>query len=113
MASTHETIALNVLGDAIEILRHQYRVPGDAENRRDQIKAFLQLVFRGVERLTTEAEGDAAYVSYTLPSVMEDIDTAFLDQIEREDAATPRTRPYSTLNNRTQGTGRAYVEAVR
>ncbi|MQY48227.1 hypothetical protein GAO09_19520 [Rhizobiales bacterium RZME27] len=34
------------------------------------------------------------------------------DDLEAE-ARQPVTRPYSTLNNRTQGTGRAYGEAVR
>lgn len=113
MCSHRETIALNLIGDALNTLRDKYSRPGDAKNRRDQIKAFVSLTFAQVEKLTDISGADGDNIAFITPALLQDIDTAFLDQIEREDAATPRTRSYSTLNNRTQGTGRAHVEAVR
>lgn len=108
-----DTLAINLMQKALDDLRTSYDRPGDAENRRDQIKDFVSLTFAQIEKLTDLSGADGDNIAFITPALLQDIDTAFLDQIEREDAATPLTRPYSTLNNRTQGTGRAHVEAVR
>ena len=93
MARIAETLALNLIEDGLNTLRSQYSVAGGAENRRDQIKQFLASVFSSVERLTEAAEGDAGYVAYSLPSVVQDIDCAFLDAIEAGEARQPRIDP--------------------
>ena len=93
MTRIAETHALNLIEDGLNTLRSQYSVAGGAENRRDQIKQFLASVFSSVERLTEAAEGDAGYVAYSLPSVEQDIDCAFLDAIEAEEARIPRRDP--------------------
>lgn len=93
MPRISETLALNLIEDGLNTLRQQYCVAGGAENRRDQIKPFLTQVFSSIERLVEAAEGDPAYAGYSLPTIMEDIDAAFLDAIEAQDARTPRMNP--------------------
>lgn len=113
MTPHREALALELIQKAMDDLRNDYHKIGDAENRRDQLKRFVSKTFAQIEKLTDLSGADGDNIAFITPALLQDIDTAFLDAIEREDAATPRTRPYSTLNNRTQGTGRAHVEAVR
>lgn len=93
MPRISETLALNLIEDGLNTLRQQYSVAGGAENRRDQIKPFLTQVFSSIERLVEAAEGDPAYAGYSLPTIMEDIDAAFIDRIEAEDSQQKRVNP--------------------
>jgi len=93
MARIAETLALNLIEDGLNTLRSQYSVAGGAENRRDQIKQFLSVVFSSVERLADAVEGDGATIEFMLPGVLQDIDCAFLDAIEAEEARIPRLDP--------------------
>lgn len=103
MANRYEQTALDIMSNAIDILKAQYEVVNGAEARRDQLKAFSNLIFTSMEQLALEADGDGSYITYELPSVIEAIDVAFMDQIEREDEEEPRGQVYSTMNIEQQG----------
>lgn len=113
MTPHREALALELMQKAMDDLRNDYHKLGDAENRRDQIKRFVSKTFAQLEILTDISGADGDNIAFITSGILQDIDTAFLDQIEREDAMTPRSAPYSTLNHRTLGTGRAYGEAIR
>lgn len=103
MATEFETTYLNAIGKAFTTLQSQYDNPGDAENRRAQLKTFMASIFKHTASLAQEEDADGDCILRELMSVHEAIDAAFMDVIERDDNAEPRGQVYSTLNIEDQG----------
>lgn len=103
MATEFETTYLNAIGTAFTTLQSQYDTINDAENRRNQLKAFMASVFASTASLAQEEDADGDCILRELMSVHEAIDAAFIDVIERDDKAEPRGQVYSTLNIEDQG----------
>ena len=103
-----EQLALAEIERAQIALSEAYKTVGGAENKRDRLKAFVSAIFPAMAQLADQAGADAAYVVYGLPATLQDIDVAFEDAVDVEDAAEPRIDPvreWGTL--RTVG-GRVY-----
>ena len=103
-----EQLALAEIERAQIALSEAYKTIGGAENKRDRLKAFVSAIFPAMADLGDLADADPAYVAYSMDSVLQDIDVAFDDAVEAEDAAEPRIDPvreWGTL--RTVG-GRVY-----
>lgn len=101
--SIRDTLAINLMQKALEDIRSSYARPGDAENRRDQIKTFMASIFEHTASLAQDEEADGDCIYREVMSVHEAIDAAFMDVIERDDNAEPRGQAYSTLNIEDQG----------
>ena len=98
MPTSKEAVALTEIMLAAEKLERAYEVSGGAENRRDQIKAFMTSIFNAAGDLAHLSGADALVMLYDQPTVMQSIDDAFMDAIDAEEAAEPDySRPYSTL----------------
>lgn len=103
-----EQLALAEIERAQIALSEAFKTIGGAENKRDRLKAFVSAIFPAMSDLGDLAGADPAYVAYSMDSVLQDIDVAFDDAVEAEDAAEPRIDPvreWGTL--RTVG-GRVY-----
>lgn len=75
-----------------------YKTPGGAENRRDQLAAFIDVTMQAVADLSSEAGADPLVAIYSLDSVLQDLADSFVDAIDAEEAGQPDySRPYSTL----------------
>jgi hypothetical protein len=101
-----EQLALAEIERAQIALSEAYKTIGGAENKRDRLKAFVSSIFTAMAELADHAGADAAYVLYGLPASLQDIDVAFEDVVEAEDAAEPRIDPvrelgtYNVMNGR-------------
>lgn len=96
-----EQLALTEIERAQIALAEAYKTIGGAENKRDRLKAFVAAIFPAMADLAEQAGADAAYVVYGLEATLQDIDVAFADVVEAEDAAEPRIDPvrgWGTLN---------------
>lgn len=88
-----EQLALAEIERAQIALAEAYKTVGGADNKRDRLKAFVRSIFPAMADLGDLAGADPAYVSYSMDSVLQDIDTAFDGAVETEDAAEPRIDP--------------------
>lgn len=88
-----EQLALAEIERAQIALSEAYKTIGGAENKRDRLKAFVRSIFPAMADLGDLAGADPAYVEYHLDTVLQDIDDAFCDVVEAEDAAEPRVDP--------------------
>ena len=94
----HEAAAIADIFTAANKLSNAYAVSGGAENRRDQLIAFTDVVMQNVAVLAGQSGADQDTAIYGLDSMIESIVTAFVDVIEAEEASEPdMSRPYSTL----------------
>jgi len=104
MATLSETAAIDQIEAALANLRTRYAVAGGAENRRDQIGAFLKTTFDAIEVLADISGADALIIAGTAETVKQDLECAFFDVVEAEEEAEPRIDPvrqwgtYNTLN---------------
>lgn len=104
MATPKEITALNELQLAVEVLTKAYEVSGGAENRRDQLKAYMTSVYNAVCDLGLLSGADAMVMQYDYETVMQSFDCAFGDAVEAEEKAEPRINyprthgTYSTMN---------------
>lgn len=101
MPTPKEASAIAAIFTAANKLSNDYARSGGAENRRDQIKAFLASVVNAAADLADAYDHDLIDVSYMRPDVdlvCQSVDVAFMDAVEDEEAAEPDySRPYSTL----------------
>lgn len=101
-----EQLALAEIERAQIALSEAYKTIGGAENKRDRLKAFVAAIFPAMADLGDLAGADPAYVAYSMDSVLQDIDVAFDDAVEAEEANEPRIDPvrewgtYNVLNGR-------------
>lgn len=98
-----EQLALAEIERAQIALSEAYKTIGGAENKRDRLKAFVSAIFPAMGILGDLAGADAAYVVYGLDTTLQDIDVAFADVVEAEEANEPRIDPvrqYGTYNAR-------------
>lgn len=101
-----EQLALAEIERAQIALSEAYKTIGGADNKRDRLKAFVRSIFPAMADLGDLAGADPAYVAYSMDSVLQDIDTAFDEAVEAEDAAEPRIDPvrewstYNVMNGR-------------
>lgn len=88
-----EQLALAEIERAQIALSEAYKTIGGAENKRDRLKAFVRAIFPAMADLGDLAGADPAYVAYSMDSVLQDIDDAFCDVVDAEDASEPRIDP--------------------
>lgn len=88
-----EQLALAEIERAQIALSEAYKTIGGAENKRDRLKAFVSAIFPAMADLGDLDGADPAYVAYSMDSVLQDIDVAFDDVVEADDAAEPRIDP--------------------
>lgn len=103
MPTDREITALNELQLAVEVLAKAYEASGGAENRRDQLKAYMTSVYNAVCDLGELSGADAMVMQYDHPTVMQSFDDAFMDAVEAEEASEPRINPvreWGTYNAR-------------
>ena len=105
MPTAREITALNELQLAAEVLTKAFQVSGGAQNRCDQIKAFVASSLTALAHLTEAADDltDPAYVQGEIQSVQQAVDVAFMDAVEAEEKAEPRfnaRRHYGTYDAR-------------
>lgn len=93
MPTPKEIEVLESLSRSLAHLKGQYLIVGGAENRRDQIKAFVSSTMNAVAELAGEAGADPLTAIYSLDSVLQDLADAFVDAIDAEEAADPRIDP--------------------
>ena len=96
-----EQLALAEIERAQIALSEAYKTIGGAENKRDRLKAFVSAIFPAMADLGDLAGADPAYVAYGLDATLQDIDVAFADAVEAEEANEPRIDPvreWGTLN---------------
>lgn len=104
MPTTREITALNELQLAVEVLTKAYEVSGGAENRRDQLKAYMTSVYNAVADLGDLSGADGLIIQHDYETVMQSFDCAFCDAVEAEEKAEPRINyrrthgTYSTMN---------------
>lgn len=107
MATTAQTVSLDLMASAVETLRSQYAVPVSLEQERDNLKMLMQLILTGVTRLAAEADHriDTDYIPE--PGYLnDDIDNAFSDAISADEARTAvayTQASHGTLNHEQQG----------
>ena len=102
MATSKEIEVLENLSRSLAHLKGQYLIAGGAENRRDQIKAFLASAIDAAAALTAAYDDeltDPAYIQADKDTVCQSVDVAFYDAVDAEEKAEPRidVRQYSTL----------------
>lgn len=88
-----EQLALAEIERAQIALSEAYKTIGGAENKRDRLKAFVSAIFPAMADLAAQAGADAAYVAVGLEATLQDIDVAFDEAVEAENAAEPRIDP--------------------
>lgn len=108
MATTAQTVSLDLMASAVETLRSQYvQLPG-LEQERDNLKMFMLIIMTGVGSLVSEAEADPDYLT-DIDCINDDIDDAFTDAIVADEATggcAYTQASHGTLNRRQQGLAR-------
>jgi hypothetical protein len=99
MPTNKEAASIAAIFVAANKLSSDYAKSGGAENRRDQLIAFIDVTMQAVADLSSEAGADPLVAIYSLDSVLQDLADAFVDAIDAEEAAEPAIdyRQYSTL----------------
>ena len=100
--NVNEAASIAAIFVAANKLSNDYAKSGGAENRRDQIKAFLASAIDAAAALTAAYDDeltDPAYIQADKGSVCQSVDVAFYDAVEAEEKAEPRinVRQYSAL----------------
>ena len=103
-----EQLALAEIERAQIALSEAYKTIGGAENKRDRLKAFVRSIFPAMADLGDLAGADPAYVAYSMDSVLQDIDVAFDDAVEAEEANEPRIDPVKEWGTLRAVGGRVY-----
>jgi len=103
-----EQLALAEIERAQIALSEAYKTIGGAENKRDRLKAFVSAIFPAMADLGDLAGADPAYVAYSMDSVLQDIDVAFDDAVEAEEANEPRIDPVNEWGTLRAVGGRVY-----
>ena len=103
MPTRNEAEAIAAIFTAANKLSNDYAVSGGAQNRRDQLIAFVDATMQAVAGLAGEAEADPLVSIYSLDSVLQDLADSFVDAIDAEEASEPRIDPvreWGTYNAR-------------
>lgn len=106
MPTPKEIEVLESLSRSLAHFKGQYLVPGGAENRRDQIKAFLSSAIDAAAALAAAYDDeltDPAYIQGDKEGICQSVDVAFFDAVEAEEKAEPRFNPvreWGTYNAR-------------
>lgn len=103
-----EQLALAEIERAQIALSEAYKTIGGAENKRDRLKAFVAAIFPAMADLAEQAGADAAYVAVGLEATLQDIDVAFDEAVDAEDAAEPRIDPVNEWGTLRAVGGRVY-----
>lgn len=108
MATTAQTVSLDLMASAVEALRSQYvQLPG-LEQERDNLKMFMLIIMTGVGSLVSEAEADPDYLT-DIDCINDDIDDAFYHAIVADEATegvSYTQASHGTLNHSMQGISR-------